>query len=226
MSRPPTELLYDSEASLRLVDSALRDLHQHGVALEDATNDFAGQLGSLSSLSRTLFAAYAETAGLLRRIRESRGLLERASVERLQQMNDKLREVSSATEVAATDILNGLDRAVNMVGDLGEAESETPERRAELRAQLQDELYGVMVHLQFQDITTQQLNYASSVINEMEERLSQLVRAFAPFAHEIDAAAAEAIAQPEGPVHYDPHATTACSADRQAVADEIFRKTA
>ncbi|HYD50998.1 MAG TPA: hypothetical protein VEA99_00170 [Gemmatimonadaceae bacterium] len=228
MSRPAPELLYDSEASLRLVDSALRELHEHGNALETATDDLTTQMGSLSSLSRTLFAAYAETAGLLRRIRESRGVLERASVERLQQMNDKLREVTSATELAATDILNGLDRAVGMVGDLEVAEADGPERRAELRTQLQDELYGVMVHLQFQDITTQQLSYASSVINEMEQRLSQLVECFAPFARDLDPSAARTIAAETqaAHVHFDPAATTTNAAERQAVADEIFKKTA
>jgi chemotaxis regulatin CheY-phosphate phosphatase CheZ len=228
MTRPATELLYDSEASLRLVDSALRELHEHGSAIDTAATDLVGQIGSLASLSRTLFAAYAETAGILRRIRESRGVLERASVERLQQMNDKLREVTSATEVAATDILNGLDRAVGMVGDLDAAEADGPERRAELRAQLQDELYGVMVHPQFQDITTQQLSYASSVIEEMEQRLSQVVECFAPFAMELDPMAARALdAEAHGaPAHFDPAATTANAAERQAVADEIFRKTA
>jgi len=226
MTRPATELLYDSEASLRLVDSALRELHVHGSAIETATSALTNQMGNLSALSRTLFAAYAETAALLHRIRESRGVLERTSVVRLQQMNDKLREVSSATEVAATDILNGLDRAVGMVGELEAAESAGAERRAEIRSQLQDELYGVMVHLQFQDITAQQLTYASSVIHEMEQRLSELVECFAPFALELDPAAAHAAVPTSAPTTFDPAATTSNAAERQAVADEIFRKTA
>lgn len=225
MTRPADELLFDSEASLRLVDSALRDLHAHGSAIESASSELAGQVGNLTSLSRTLFAAYAETATLLRRIRESRGVLERTAVERLQQMNDKLREISSATEVAATDMLNGLDRAVAMVEDLEAAEQDGPARRAEIHGALRDELYGVMVHLQFQDITTQQLNYASSVINEMEQRLGTLVECFAPFAAELDPVAASAIAATPG-AHFDPAATTSNAAARQAVADEIFTRKA
>jgi chemotaxis regulatin CheY-phosphate phosphatase CheZ len=225
MSRPVTELLYDSEASLRLVDSALRDLQVHDGADETAKAGLTTEVGNLSALSRTLFAAYAETAMLLRRIQESRGILERASVERLQQMNDKLREVTSATENAATDILDGLDRAVGMIGDLDAAEAESPERRAAIRGALQDELYGVMVHLQFQDITTQQLSYASSVIAELETRLSQLVSCFAPFANEIDPAAAAEIAPVSAAAPtFDPAATTSNAAERQAVADEIFTK--
>ena len=44
-------------------------------------------------------------------LRKSRGLLEQAAMERLKSTHERLAEVSSATEMAATGMLDGLDRA-------------------------------------------------------------------------------------------------------------------
>jgi hypothetical protein len=74
--------------------------------------------------------------------------------------------------------------------------------------------------LQFQDITNQQLNYASSVLNDMEARLTQLARIFDPdqlglAAGTLDVAAMTTHA-------FDPAATTVDAVTRQALVDEIF----
>jgi hypothetical protein len=79
-----------------------------------------------------------------------------------------------------------------------------------------------MVHLQFQDITTQQLAYASSVIGEMEQRLTQMVALFDLRDLGIDAAPSPAPSIVG--VEFDPNATTTNAADRQALADEIFTR--
>ena len=50
----------------------------------------------------------------------------------------------------------------------------------DLRGPLRDELFEVMGCLQFQDITSQQLSYASSILFEMESRLAKLSDAFDP----------------------------------------------
>ncbi|CAN5241366.1 hypothetical protein BH09GEM1_BH09GEM1_12470 [soil metagenome] len=183
----------------------------------------AGMSAELSNLPKTLLRAYSEITGILARLRESRGVLEQAAVDRLTLMNDKLKEVSSATETAATDMLNGLDRTIEMVNELN-ALADLPDsaaRGAEVRGHLQDELFGLMIHLQFQDITTQQLAYASSIIAEMEQRLAQIVGIFDAQSSDMETITA-AMTAPHGPKTFDPHATTASATNRQLLADEIF----
>src|SRR6185437_5897864 len=98
----------------------------------------------------------------------------------LHSTKDKLAEVSSATEVAANGILDGLDRAIAFVDEL-DAIADTDETRAiAVRSSLRDELFQAIGCLQFQDITSQQLNYASSLLVDMEARLSSLSDALDP----------------------------------------------
>lgn len=178
----------------------------------------------LATLPQSLLRAYGEITGIIERLRESRSVLEQAAVDRLAQMNDKLKEVSSATETAATDIMNGLDRSIAMVDELDVIAGQPSElaRGAELRGQVRDELFGVMVHLQFQDITTQQLAFASSIIEEMERRLAQIVGLFDPSTIEEVESPVAAPDVSSSATCFDPDATTSSAVDRQSVADEIF----
>jgi chemotaxis regulatin CheY-phosphate phosphatase CheZ len=233
-AKQPSELLYDSEATLRLVDTAIQDM---GDLEQDDASPLEARLRAaigaadgtglgLTGLSDLLAKGYAEILGVLDSLRQSRSLLERAAVEKLQHTHDKLREVSNATETAATDILNGLDRANTMVDDLDAyalTHGEPDGRGASTRTALRDELFALMGHMQFQDITSQQLTYASAVLTEMEARLTNIARAFDPavFGHApLDPGAPAAT----GPVTYDPNASTQDRAARQAVADEIVAR--
>ncbi|MEP7383356.1 MAG: hypothetical protein ABI910_16830 [Gemmatimonadota bacterium] len=227
-----SELLYDSEATLRLVDSAIQDMGELGGdetprSLEQRlmsalTPDPA--LGSVG-LSDALARGYADIVGVLDSLRQSRHLLERASVDRIHHTHDKLREVSDATETAATDILNGLDRANTMVDDLdayANTHGEPDDRASSVRNTLRDELFALMGHMQFQDITSQQLNYASAVLTEMETRLTNIARVFDPAA--FSSAPSVILLSPvdsNHPVTFDPNASTQNRAERQAVADAI-----
>lgn len=225
--RPPEQLLYDSEASLRLVDHAIEELSSSGATLDREAKGFLEhvmkQPGGFAELSRTLLRAYAETVGIVVRLRESCGMIDNQGVDKLQQMHGSLNEVSSATESATTDILDGLGRAVQLVEELDADSADETARKLRI-AQLKDELSGVMNHLQFQDITAQQLGHIAGLLTEMRRRITQIVTIFSPpmvsFAKD----------EPAVPSHYDPNATSALTSapDRQAVADEIFkqRKTA
>ena len=189
-AKDPSELLYDSEATLRLVDTAILDMgaidadrqstaeQAMHVANSRASSGHEG-LGRADSVAR----GYSEILGVLDLLRQSRSVLEKSTVDKIQQTHEKLREVSSTTETAATDILNGLERATSMVDDLdgyaGE-HAEPDDRAAIIRGVLRDELFALMGHMQFQDITSQQLNYASSVLTDMEARLVQIVTVFDP----------------------------------------------
>jgi chemotaxis regulatin CheY-phosphate phosphatase CheZ len=221
------ELLYDSEATLRLVDGVLDELRgpAPAVTLVEAPQQPGGSLQEASTrlldLPQVLMRAYQEINSVLHSLRQSRDILERTTVERLQHTKDKLREVTSATEVAATDIMDAVDRALGLVDQLeAEETGANSERAGEVRSTLRDELFGMMGCLQFQDITTQQINYASSVLVEMEDRLSQLARIFDPKTFGLEP---EATAQDAGPaVAFDPAATTSDAEKRQALVDEIF----
>ena len=226
--RPPEELLYDSEASLRLVDHAIEELSSSGADLDREAKGFLehvmAQPGGFAELSRTLLRAYAETVGIVSRIRESCGMMDSAGVDKLQQMHGRLREVSSATETAATDMLDGLNRTVALVELLDAPGRLSDDDRHRMLASLREELNGVMNHLQFQDITAQQLGHIASLLADMRRRINQVVTMFAQpatsFAKDEPAAGS-----------FDPNASTSASTDRQAVADEIFavraeRKTA
>jgi chemotaxis regulatin CheY-phosphate phosphatase CheZ len=94
----------------------------------------------------------------------------------------------------------------------------------DLRNKLRDELFSLMGCMQFQDITAQQLTYASSVLTEIESRLSQLATVLDPTGLQV---AAGATISPGSavPVTFDPRASMENAESRQAVADQIFDRT-
>lgn len=225
--RPAEELLYDSEASFRLVDHAIQELSDSGAELDREATGFLAhvmsQPGGFAELSRTLLRAYAETAGIVGRFRETAGMLDSTGIDKLQQMHGHLREVSSATETATHGILDGLTRAVALVEDLDEAPSLSDAERHRMVASLREELGGVVNHLQFQDITAQQLKHIESQLADMNRRITQVVKIFAPPAVTFASAAPVALTDANAPV--------LDAEESQAVADEIFairaaRKTA
>ena len=222
-----TALLYDTEASLRLVDGELRHLEgpaaqasagSPGEHLRALLSSPAGEPVGLAALPFILERANAEIQGVLANLRDSRTALETATVEKLQHTSDKLKEVTSATEVAATDILDALDRTQTMVDELDAAE-EAGDRDTgrQVRDRMREEIFGMMGALQFQDITTQQLAYAAGVLSEMESRLLQIAKLFDPAA-----AMVSALPSAPDPRTYDPRATTQRAGERQALADQIF----
>ena len=187
-ARHANELLYDSEAALRLVDTAIEDIRDthpgaaealHAGNLRDLLQT-AGPLGLLG-ISRVLARGYGEIVGVLQSVRESRDVLSRTASDRLLNTHRTLREATSATEMAAPSILHGLDRAVALVDqiDVKAAEGDAA-AGAVLRNTLREELSSLMGRLQLQDITTQQLSYASSVLSETEARLAELASILGP----------------------------------------------
>src|SRR5437879_5939448 len=139
--KPPEQLLYDSEASLRLVDHAIEELSDSGAELDSDSRGFLehvmAQPGGFAELSRTLLRAYAETVGIVQRLRESVGIDDSEGDDRLQQMHGRLREISTATEVATTGILDSVTRAISLADRIDGA-SDADRKR--LIAQLKEEL--------------------------------------------------------------------------------------
>ncbi len=249
------DLLYDSEATLRLVDNELEALsHLDGPAdpsaaapqsdpvesPESATlAGLAGitELSELSSLvedvtptsalamvPHILHKANSEIINVLGSLRQCRSAIEQATSDKLQITHEKIREVTNATESAATDILDGLDRAQLLLDELdAEADSsgDASEKAKDLRSRLRDEIFSMTGCLQFQDITTQQLTYASSVLIEMESRLGEIARLFDPRRYGAPELPPEL---PQVPEIFTPDAAYDRSESRQAMADEIFSK--
>jgi len=216
------EVLYESEAALRLVDNELSGLHD---VRDSAPSSSQGQplMISLSDLPKILELANAQILNVLSRLRESRAALKTTALEKLATTHEKIREVTSATEDAAINIMDACDRATQMVDELDAIDlSETPDKpkAIEIRTNLRDELFLMMGALQFQDITSQQLAHASVVLVEMEQRLLDVARLFD---------SNQEIVRTVGGLHhapdeatYDPNATTKNAEGRQALADEIF----
>lgn len=226
------QALYDSDSLLRLVDAAIEDL---GVASADAASAAAGNPDAaagevthtiadatlavrLQEVSGSLAFGYQSILKILRTLRQGRGSIESVAVERLHPAHEKLQEVTNTTELAATDILAGIEDALVMVDRLDEcAASNDAEAAAGVRADMRNKLFDLMNHLQFQDITRQQLNHASAVLVETEHHLAQIAAAIEPTAAPL------AVAAPVDPNAgtYDPRATASAAKERQAVADEV-----
>ncbi len=211
------EVLYESEATLRLVDRELNELlDAQAPGPEDHPTI------SLADLPNILEQANAQILNVLARLRESRAALQTTALERLQTTHEKIREVTTATEDAAINIMDACDRATCLVDELDTIDVEgnpNREKAVDLRANLRDELFLMMGALQFQDITSQQLSHASSVLVDMEERLLDVARLFD---QNVDVSTRLSEMEAPDARTYDPNATTRNAEGRQALADELF----
>ena len=231
------DALGDSEATLRQAEAVLTDLDGTSPELPNENGvpdgDIELPVSGFREFIRALVQTYAEMAGVIESLRSSRGVLEQAASQRLKQTHESLAEVSSATETAATAILDGLDRALELVDQLdpetsGGAAAVDPSDHA---SRLRDELHQMMGLVQFQDITAQQLGHASSVLQDIEARLIALSDFFDVRGlglEELITTVNSSIVEPEEPegeaqvASCDPGASTLNAEARQTVADEIF----
>jgi chemotaxis regulatin CheY-phosphate phosphatase CheZ len=230
--------LAESQATLRQVEDVLDDFGGSNKPLDEVDRvitQLEGRPTGLKELVGILMRTYTEIMEVIESLRRSRGLLEEAAMERLKNTHEKLAEVSSATEVAATGMLDGLDRALVLVDHLEGASDEESEADSSngYRNELRDELHMLMNLLQFQDITSQQLGYASTVLSDIEDRMVRLADVFdlrefglegvsEGLMAEIEGSAAPVAEAEEDHGTCDPEASTLNAEGRQALADEIF----
>jgi chemotaxis regulatin CheY-phosphate phosphatase CheZ len=210
MSNRAQEVLYDSEATLRLLDSELGTL--------GAVDDVRGVRSALGALPLILEQANKEIVSILENLRKNKTQLQSAAVERLQHTHSKLEEVNSATESAATGILDSLDRAQGFLDTLDADDADKTSKASELRDSMRNELFSITEALQFQDITSQQIRYAANVLVELEDKLMSVLHLIDITG--IEEARAALHGTPKGT--YDPNATTRDREVRQHVADEVF----
>lgn len=205
-----TEVLYDSETVLRLVDRELEELCEA-----------APQGNHLAVLLAVMQRANMEIEQVLRTLRDSRDVLQEVTLREIHDSTAKLAEVSSATELAATSIMDGLDRAQGLIDHLDdldtcEAGGDATVKAAAVRNRLRDELFSIMGSLQFQDITSQQLGHVSQMLGDVERRLHVTAAV-------LDGGCANAAAMEHEPVpEFAKSASTRNAYERQATADALF----
>ena len=176
--RGAAEVLYETETTLRLVGNVLDDLQVIGIDLgkpeveyEDSSDDRdEPKVADLAPIR-----VYREVQEGLRALQRGRGILERTSEEkgRSSGLDDEHPPVS------ATDALSGLDRAVALLDRL---QSDTPADagQADVFDLLRQEIRAANASLRVYAITEQQLSYASSVLLDMEGRMTELTHMLDP----------------------------------------------
>lgn len=208
------EVLYDSETMLRLVDSELDELR------DDARE--AGLRGNnVGVLLAVMQRATSEIAQILCTLHTSREALQGVTLQEIHDSATKLGEVSTATELAATRMMDGLERAHTLVDRLDEIDSpghlgDAAIEAAVVRAKIRDELFAVMGSLQFQDITSQQLGHVAQMLRDIESRLQAISSLLS--GGDADAAI---MASNQVPT-FSESASTQNSFERQAAADALF----
>lgn len=232
-----SELMYDTASTLRLLDAELGELAPRRPgepASWPSADTVATAIGAtdrvLPLLPALFVRAMGEVHAMLASIRTGREHIRAAATERLAHTNEKLDEVSSATAHAALDIMDALDRAIAKVDEL-ETEDviDDKDKGNAIRVDLRDELFAVMGHMQFQDITSQQIMHVQSLLAEMETRLSEIANLF-------DHQSGDSATTGPAPViaernkkdahSFDPNASLADAETRQALADSLVERSA
>ncbi len=198
------------------------DITPESATQSDASSPTEGSRPDVSGLRSLLASEHDHVLTVLDDVRRTRLAVEQTATQKIRRTHDKLLEVSNTTQVAASDILDGLDRSMGIIDQLdecAEVEGERAVRATTLRGTLRDELFQLMGAMQFQDITSQQLAHAGSVLAEVETRLAQIAIALNPM---IDPSNVPRLASETAAKAFDPDATMVNRAQRQAVADEIL----
>lgn len=125
----------------------------------------------LAGLPGAILKTYNEISAALSGIRITRETIKACALDRLRVTHDRLAEVSQTTETAALEILNGLDRSLATLDQLERQDGALDQGRATILGQLRNELNQLFNHLQFQDITSQQLRGVIQALLEVEQRI-------------------------------------------------------
>jgi hypothetical protein len=172
--RNAEQLLYDSEATLRLVDTLLDELQVMEPKLQqiqrgDDALHLEPELDE-EELPELLEAAADQTRAVLKGLSQSRSVLERTSREKHRNGSDEDAEAPTAFEIRG-----GLERALLLVDRLEHEPDPQP-----VRDLLRQEILEMIEAIRAQEITEQQLTYASSVLNQTESGLAALLESLSP----------------------------------------------
>jgi hypothetical protein len=178
---------------------------------------------ALTDLPSMMLRAHAEISDILSGIRVTREAIQAHSVDRIRESKNRLSDVSASTESSTLELMNGLDRSLELINSLetqakGQADSGGFDA---LRTQV-SELYN---HLQFQDITTQQLQGIGASLLEIEVRMSAVSAMFDHGVMATNSALRTTAPEPESSagLAYNPDAKMTHSRADQAMIDAAFQ---
>lgn len=178
---------------------------------------------ALTELPAMMLRAYGEISEILAGLRLTRQAIEAHTVDHIRDSKNRLHDVSATTENATIELMNGLDRSIELINSL--------ETQANGRADstgfssLRDQVSALYNHLQFQDITAQQLQGVTHSLLEIELRMSSVA---ALFDHGVLAAGAVLPSLSPGKessahLAYNPDASMNHSRADQAMIDAAFQ---
>ncbi|MEO8633699.1 MAG: hypothetical protein ABI587_00340 [Gemmatimonadales bacterium] len=219
-------LATELETTLGLLAELIAELQGHRAEwsasprIRELVHLLAGQ-PNLSELPAVLLRAHAEISAVMGGIRLTREAIEAHAVERIRDTRDKLSSVTATTENATVELMNGLDRSLEMISHL---ERQANHADAGERFQvLRDQVSALYNLLQFQDITTQQLEGVGHALLDLETRIGAVS---ALFDRTIGARSERpASASPASSAHlaFNPDATMQRSRADQAAIDAAFQ---
>lgn len=203
-------------AELTASDGSLQEKSELGEDLDGVVSELTARLATVEEELQRALGVLAESRSDLRQLAE----------QRLPDTQEKLAEANSATEVAASRMMDRLERALELVSELDLPAGTSGQ-------ELEQELHEVINSLQFQDITSQQIRHVSTVLRDTERRLGSLASVLFGEERTPDSGAgANGVGDggddhafedsAEGDGSFDPDATTDGASDRQDVADEVF----
>lgn len=220
-------LASELESTLALTRELLDELKNH--------RDEWGRLGKVPRIAARLAAqphmgqlpgillrAHAEITEILGGIRLTREAIEAHAVERIRDTQNRLTDVSSTTENATMELMNGLDRSIELVNSLEQQANH--KASADGFQRLRDEVSALYNHLQFQDITSQQLQGVTHSLLELETRVAAVA---ALFDTNVEGGAREDLLRvfdPGSSAHlaYNPDATMNRARANQTMVDATF----
>jgi len=188
--------------------------------IQELVHLLAGQ-PNLAELPAVLLRAHAEISAVMGGIRLTRETIEAHAVERIRDAKDKLSNVTSTTENATLELMNGLDRSLEMITQL-EAQSTHAESSPQFQV-LCDQVSALYNLLQFQDITTQQLEGVGHALLDLEVRVGAVSALFDRALGLRSATVAPPVEESSAHLAFNPDATMQRSRADQAAIDAAFQ---
>jgi len=136
-------------------------------------------------------------------------------------MLDKIEEITQGEE----DVIKRLNQLPEQSGNALAVDSSPLKDILSQSQKNLDDVYMVMDALQFQDITTQQIQHAAALLEDVELKLQRIVRVVTGEPSDTEDKDSSSNAKPKTRV-YDPHAEFQDRRADQADIDNIFEKPA
>lgn len=207
--------------TLHLVSELVGEIHKREAQGEDLgrIGEIAISLDNLAdvaSLPDALQNAYGAISSALAGV--SLRLQGMVAHDHLRGTHEKLSEVSAATENAALGMMDGLDRAMTKINSLhamtvGAGGDDGDDKEfAGVVGEVREEIGAMFNLLQFQDITSQQIQGIAALIKDAETTLGGASKMFGVTQEE----------KLPDPDEYNADATMGNAADRQRIIDETI----